>query len=206
MIYTWITPGKPFTLLVDCLLQSSSVFCEYLCCLWNDMFVSLNNRRSEGGELLISWADVSSDHLWGIFNVVGAEDSPDLLYPPFPLPLHLEKCIARLLCLQTTLFEKCLWPFFFFFGQVCHFAMFQTKSCVAVSIAWCPGEGVVYNHIEPLRSRAVKPSYPDVVEVNHIQLAKTLGGEHLCLCLQNILWTDSDWSPEAATAVFQKVQ
>lgn len=77
--------------------------------------------------------------------------------------------------------------FFFFFGQVCHFAMFQTKSCVAVRIARCPGEVVVYNPIELLRSHALKPSYPDVVEVNHIQLTKTLGGEHLCLCLQNIL-------------------
>lgn len=128
VIYMWITLGKPFILLVDCLLQSSSVFCEYLCCLWNDMFVSLNNRRSEGRELLISWADVSSGRLWGNFNVSGAEDSPDLLYLLFPLPLQWRIALPGCSAYKPFSFEKCLWLFFFFFDKCATLPCFQLKA------------------------------------------------------------------------------
>lgn len=41
--------------------------------LRNDMFVSLNNRRSGGRELIVPWADMSADPLQGASHMVGAE-------------------------------------------------------------------------------------------------------------------------------------
>ena len=67
---------------------------------------------------------------------------------------------------------------------MCHFAVFPTRSWVAVSVAQCPGVVVVGNDVEPLSSRA-GVQLPGWVEVNHSQFAKTSGRERVCICLQN---------------------
>lgn len=67
---------------------------------------------------------------------------------------------------------------------MCHFAVFPTRSWVAVSVAQCSGVVVVGNDVEPLSSRA-GVQLPGWVEVNHSQFAKTSGRERVCICLQN---------------------
>lgn len=167
--------------------------------LWNYMFVPSNNRRSGGRELIVSWPDMSADLLQGVFNMVRAEDSPGHQYPTLPFASAFGDVFYQLSLLQSVLFGEI---FVAFFGQMCPLAMFQTKSHVAVSTAECSGEVVMNNHVERVRSRAVITSYPNLVQGNHIQIAKTLGRDK-CVHLPTEYPLDGfKWSPEAVTAIF----
>lgn len=68
------------------------------------MFVSLNNRRSGGRELIVSWADMSADLLQGVFNMVGAEDSPGRQYPTLPFASAFGDVLYQVSLLQSILF------------------------------------------------------------------------------------------------------
>lgn len=88
-----------------------------------------------------------------------------------------------------------------FLRQMCHFAVFPTRSCIAVSVVQCPGVVTVGNDVELLSSHA-GIHFPGWVQVDHSLLRQWV--EKVCASASEM--NRFRRSLGAVTDLFQKVQ